>query len=182
MSISKSEFSFQVCHPVQSSSYRSSPPPTTTMHSTSAAAAVSSSHPRLWHPSHRPAQPPSPFRAVLSLFLKPFSSYLLWPCLWIHAYAHTRGQRATAAWRFGGSHLAAAKPTYPSPTGNRNGAGWFVSSLAQVERWSLGMKGSELGWATERSGNGPAGPDTSHPRSYHKSENDFPVTARQGCI
>jgi len=41
------------------------------------------------------------------------------------------------------------------------------------------MKESELGHVTERSGNGLVGPDTSDPRSHHKSENDSPVTARQ---
>ena len=54
-----------------------------------------------------------------------------------------------------------------------------MSSLVQVEQWSyLGMKGSELQQVTERSRNGLAGPDTSNPRSHHKSENDFLMTAQ----
>lgn len=63
--------------------------------------------------------------------------------------------------------------------GSCNGAGWFLPSLAQVEQWSyLGMKGNEQGQVTESSGNGLVGPSRSNPRSHHKSENDFPVTAQ----
>lgn len=70
ISTSKSEFSFQVCHPAQSSSSQPSPPPVT-MHSTSVPAAVSALHPCPQHPSHGSAHFPSSFRAVLSPFLKP---------------------------------------------------------------------------------------------------------------
>lgn len=79
----------------------------------------------------------------------------------------------------GDFHPAAPKPPHPSPAVTCNGAPQFVSSYACLEQWPcLGMKGSK----TERPGNGLVIHSRSKPRSHHKSESYFLVTAQTSFI
>lgn len=101
--ISETEFSFQVCHPLQLLTPIFTHPPT-----------LSSLHPHLWHSSYGPTCLPLYFRAVLSPLFKPFSPFTLWPHLQTHVHLHTQltSMSHSGIWRL---PPAAPKPPHPSP-------------------------------------------------------------------